>query len=217
MDFEFIIYSMANQISDNIQEPEELKPEATVENEYHIVINPDRDPAARWYVAHTYSGHEQRVARQLKDRIEGLKLVPYVHQVLVPTQEKIRISRGKKQTIKEKLFPGYLLIRMIMNDDAWAAVRNTRGITGFVGMGKNPTPIPQTEVDTIQKFSAQKAPKFKASFTLGEAVKIAEGPFAEFLGTVNEIDDEKGKVKVLVSIFGRETPVELDLLQVAKI
>lgn len=190
---------------------------AAEENEYYVVINPDRDPDARWYVAHTYSGHEQRVAQQLKDRIEALKLVPYVHEVLVPTQEKIRISRGKKQTIKEKLFPGYLLIRMVMNDEAWAAVRNTRGITGFVGMGKNPTPIPQTEVDTIQKFSAQKAPKFKAAFVLGEAVKIVEGPFAEFLGTISEIDDEKGKVKVLVSIFGRETPVELDLLQVAKI
>lgn len=209
---------MDDQVKD--QKPDELKPEpipTEAENEYYVVINPDRDPAARWYVVHTYSGHEQRVAQQLKDRIEALKLVPYVHEVLVPTQEKIRISRGKKQTIKEKLFPGYLLIRMIMNDEAWAAVRNTRGITGFVGMGKNPTPIPQTEVDTIQKFSAQKAPKFKAVFVLGEAVKIVEGPFAEFLGTVNEIDDEKGKVKVLVSIFGRETPVELDLLQVAKI
>lgn len=187
------------------------------ENEYYVVINPDRDPGAHWYVAHTYSGHEQRVAQQLKDRIQALKLVPYVHEVLIPTQEKIKISRGKKQTIKEKIFPGYLLIRMIMNDDAWAAVRNTRGITGFVGMGKNPTPIPQTEVDTIQKFSAQKAPKFKTSFSMGEAIKIVEGPFTEFLGTVSSIDDEKGKVKVLVSIFGRETPVELDFLQVTKI
>lgn len=187
------------------------------ESPYYVVINPERDPAARWYVAHTYSGHEERVAQQLGVRVKALKLEHKVHEVLVPVQEKIKISRGKKITYQEKLFPGYLLVRMIMSDDAWAAVRNTRGITGFVGLGKNPTPIPQTEVDTIQQFAAQKAPTFKATFTIGEAVKIIEGPFADFLGTVSAIDETKGKVTVLVSIFGRETPVELDFLQVAKI
>lgn len=184
---------------------------------YHIVILKERDPAAKWYVAHTYSGHEEKVAQQLGIRILGLKLEDKVHEVMVPVQEKIKISRGKKIQYKEKLFPGYLLIRMIMTDDSWAAVRNTRGITGFVGIGKNPTPIPQAEVDTIKKYSAQAAPTFKASFSLGEAVKIIEGPFAEFLGTVSVIDETKGKVTVLVSIFGRETPVELDFLQIAKI
>lgn len=184
---------------------------------FHLVIRPERDPNARWYVVHTYSGHEERVAAQLADRVKGLNLDEKIHEVLVPVQEKIKIARGKKITYKEKLFPGYMLVRMNMADDAWSTVRGTRGITGFVGLGKNPTPIPQTEVDTIQQFSAQKAPTFKASFTIGEAIKIIEGPFAEFLGTVSAIDDAKGKVTVLVSIFGRETPVELDFLQVAKI
>lgn len=198
---------------------EEIKKDAESESEspYRLIINPSRDPAGRWYVAHTYSGHEERVAAQLAMRIRALKLEDKVHEVLVPVQEKIKIARGKKVPYQEKLFPGYLLVRMIMSDDAWTAVRNTRGITGFVGLGKRPTPIPQTEVDTIQQFSAQKAPTFKATFTLTEAVKIVDGPFAEFLGTVSAIDEAKGKVTVLVSIFGRETPVELDFLQVAKI
>lgn len=192
-------------------------PEKQKGTEYYLVINPKRDPQAKWYVAHTYSGHEQRVAQQLAVRLSAMKMTNYVHEILVPTQEKIKISRGKKQAYMEKLFPGYMLVRMIMNDDSWMAVRNTRGITGFIGTGRSPTPIPESEVDTIQKFASQKAPKFKAAFTIGEAIKIIEGPFAEFLGTVSAIDDEKGKVTVLVSIFGRETPVELDFLQVAKI
>lgn len=184
---------------------------------FHLVIKEERDPSARWYVVHTYSGHEELVAAQLVERVRGLELDDKVHEVLVPVQEKIKISRGKKITFQDKLFPGYMLVRMIMDEQAWAAVRGTRDITGFVGLGKNPTPIPQTEVDTIQQFSAQKAPTFKATYTIGEAVKIIEGPFSEFLGTVSAIDETKGKVTVLVSIFGRETPVELDFLQVAKI
>lgn len=184
---------------------------------YHLILHPERDPNARWYIVHTYSGHEERVAAQVAERVNALKLEDKVHEILVPVQEKIKISRGKKIPYQEKLFPGYMMVRMIMGDDAWTAVRNTRGITSFVGIGKNPTPIPQTEVDTIQKFAAQKTPTFKATFTLGEAVKIIEGPFAEFLGSVSSIDETKGKVTVLVSIFGRETPVELDFLQVAKI
>lgn len=184
---------------------------------YHIILLQERDPNARWYIVHTYSGHEERVAAQVAERIKALKLEDKIHELLVPVQEKIKIARGKKIPFQEKLFPGYMMVRMIMSDDAWTAVRNTRGITSFVGIGKNPTPIPQTEVDTIQKFAAQKMPTFKATFTLGEAVKIIEGPFAEFLGSVSSIDETKGKVTVLVSIFGRETPVELDFLQVAKI
>lgn len=200
-------------VADQIKE--DAKPAS--DSAYHVIIQPTRDPNAYWYVVHTYSGHEERVAQQLGARIEALKQQDKVHEVLVPVQEKIKIARGKKITYKEKLFPGYMLVRMIMSDEAWTAVRNTHGITGFVGIGKNPTPIPQTEVDTIQKFAAQKEPTFKASFTMGEAVKIVEGPFAEFLGSISGIDETKGKVTVLVSIFGRETPVELDFLQVAKI
>ena len=137
--------------------------------------------------------------------------------ILVPTQEKIEIKEGKKNTIREKIFPGYILIKMIMDDATWLTVRTTPGITSFVGMSNKPTPLPESEVASIQKFMTMEAPKFKTTFSEGEAVKIVDGPFAEFLGSISEIDEAKGKLKVLVSIFGRETPVELDFLQVAKL
>jgi len=200
-------------VEDQIKADEESRKSTA----YHVILKKDRDPEAKWYVVHTYSGHEENVAQQLGARVKALNLTDLVHEALVPTQDKIKILRGKKQTIKEKVFPGYILVRLILNDTSWMAVRNTHGITGFVGIGKNPTPIPETEVDTIQQFAAQQAPKFVTAFSLGEAVKISEGPFAEFLGTVSAVDTDKGKVTVLVSIFGRETPVELDFLQVAKI
>lgn len=183
----------------------------------HIVIKSDAPTNARWYVVHTYSGHEMRTANTLKTKVESMGLTDYVYELLIPTQEKIKINKGKKSTIKEKIFPGYMLIRMIVTDDSWLAVRTTQGITGFVGTGNNPTPIPQKEVDAILAFSQQAAPKFQAAFSIGEAVRIIEGPFTDLLGTVRSIDDAKGKVEVLVSIFGRETPVELDFLQVSKI
>ena len=172
---------------------------------------------AHWYVVHTYSGHESKVAATLKQRIESQKLQDKILDILVPTQEKIEIKEGKKNKIREKIFPGYLLIRMILDDATWLAVRTTPGITSFVGMSNRPTPLPDEEVGTIQKFMKMEAPKFKTTFSVGEAVKIVDGPFAEFLGSISEIDEAKGKVKVLVSIFGRETPVELDFLQVTKL
>lgn len=187
----------------------------------HIVIHKESDspPAggARWYVIHTYSGQEGRVAEQLRQRVEAMGFTDRVWEILTPTQEKIEIRAGAKQTIREKIFPGYMLVRMILTDPSWLVVRTTPGITGFVGVGNTPTPLDDKEVAAIQKFMAQGAPKFKAKFSLGEAVKIVDGPFAEFLGTVESIDETQGKLKVLVSIFGRETPVELDFLQVAKI
>ena len=140
-----------------------------------------------------------------------------VFELLVPTQEKIRIQKGKKETIKEKIFPGYLLVKMFVDDDSWLAVRTTQGITGFVGMSNKPTPIPEAEVQTIMKFMAQAAPKFKSTFSIGESVKIIDGPFNDFIGAIDSVDEGKGKVRVLVSIFGRETPVELDFLQITKI
>jgi len=172
---------------------------------------------ANWYIVHTYSGHEAKVAAALKQRAESLGLKDKILEILVPTQDKIEVREGKKETVKEKIFPGYLLVRMILDDHSWLAVRSTPGVTSFVGVGNRPTPLPDEEVKTIQRFMQMEAPRFKTSFSLGEAVKITDGPFTEFLGTVNEIDDEKGKIKVLVSIFGRETPVELDFLQVAKL
>jgi transcriptional antiterminator NusG len=183
----------------------------------HIVIKKSADKRAAWYVVHTYSGHEAKVAEQLRQRVLSMGLDDKVLELLIPTQDKIQIRSGKKETIKEKIFPGYLLVRMILNDQSWLTVRTTPGITGFVGSGSEPTPLEMGEVKAIQKFSEIKAPKFKAKFSLGEAIKIIDGPFADFLGTIDKIDEDKGKLRVLVSIFGRETPVELDFLQVSKI
>lgn len=183
----------------------------------HIIITKSKNKRAKWYVTHTYSGHEAKVAEQLRQRVHSLGLEEEVLEILIPTQEKIEIRSGAKKTVKEKLFPGYLLLKMVLTDQSWLAVRTTAGITGFVGVGTKPTSISDEEVKAIQKFMKLEAPKFKAKFTTGEAVKIVDGPFAEFLGTVQEIDETQGKVKVLVSIFGRETPVELDFLQVSKI
>lgn len=183
----------------------------------HMVISETTDPKAKWYVVHTSSGHEVRVMETLRQRVETMNLQGRVFEMLVPTQDKIIIRNGKKATIKEKIFPGYLLVKMILDDPTWLAVRTTIGITGFVGAGNNPTPLSETEVANIQKFISSPAPRFKTKFTVSEAVKIVDGPFSDFLGTIHEIDEEKGKVKVLVSIFGRETPVELDFLQIQKV
>lgn len=183
----------------------------------HIVIGKTEDPNAKWYVVHTASGHEARVAETLRQRVETMALQKNIFELLIPTQDKVIIRAGKKSTIKEKIFPGYLLVRMILDDNIWLAVRTTPGITGFVGAGSTPTPLTDSEVANIQKFVSSPAPRYKTKMSVGEAVKITDGPFTDFLGTIHEIDDEKGKVKVLVSIFGRETPVELDFLQVAKV
>ncbi|OGM25848.1 transcription termination/antitermination factor NusG [Candidatus Woesebacteria bacterium RIFCSPLOWO2_01_FULL_39_61] len=183
----------------------------------HIVINKTEDKNAKWYVVHTTSGHEARVAETLRQRVETMSLQSRVFELLVPTQDRVVIRGGRKATVKEKIFPGYMLIKLSLDDPTWLAVRTTPGITGFVGAGKTPTPLSENEVANIQKFVSAPAKRFKTRFSTGEAVKITDGPFADFLGTIDEIDEEKGKVKVLVSIFGRETPVELDLLQIAKV
>lgn len=183
-----------------------------------IVDKPVIDSSAgRWYVVHTYSGHENKVAANLRQRIETQKLTHKIFDIVVPTRNVVKVSHGKKEEIKEKIFPGYILVKMILADDSWLAVRTTQGVTAFVGAGNKPTPISDREVEAIRKFMAMEAPKYKASFSVSEAVKIVDGPFADFLGTIDSIDEEKGKVKVLVSIFGRETPVELDFLQIAKL
>jgi len=186
----------------------------------HIIIkkSPSTDSSrARWYVVHTYSGREMQVAEQLRQRVESMGLENQILEILIPTQEKIEIRSGQKQKVKEKIFPGYLLVKMVLNDNSWLTVRTTNGITGFIGVGDRPTPLEEREVKAIQDFMRLAAPKFKTKFSVGEAVKIIDGPFADFLGTIENIDEGKGKLKVLVSIFGRETPVELDFLQVSKI
>lgn len=172
---------------------------------------------AHWYIIHTYSGHEGKVATALQQRVDSFGMKELIQEILVPTQEKIVISDGKKKTVRERLFPGYVMVKMVLANDTWAVVRNTTGVTGFVGAGARPTPLPQNEIDAILRFTRMEAPKLEVSFKEGETVKIIDGPFTDFLGKVEEIDEEKGKVKVLVSIFGRETPVELDFLQVSRL
>ncbi len=174
-------------------------------------------PNAKWYVVHTYSGHENKVAATLKQRIESEHLEEKILDILVPTQDKIEIKGGKKATIKEKIFPGYILVKMVLDELSWLAVRTTQGVTSFVGIGNKPTPISNAEVATIIRFTNEQAPVYKQVFAPDDTVKIVEGPFAEFIGKVDSVDEEKGKVRILVSIFGRETPVELDFLQVQKI
>jgi len=210
----------AAKIASGEIKPDPIKAEAPVKKAFvnHVVITKiEDDPRAKWYVVHTYSGHEAKVMESLRQRVETMRLEANVLEVLIPTQEQIQIRSGKKHNVTEKIFPGYIMVRMILDDTSWLAVRTTQGVTGFVGIGNKPTPISDDEVATIRKFMSIDAPKFHAKFTTGEAVKIIDGPFSEFLGSVESIDEEKGKVKVLVSIFGRETPVELDFLQVKKL
>src|SRR3989338_5591108 len=175
------------------------------------------DDEAKWFVVHTQSGFEAKAKEALEQRIKTLGYEKKIFDIVIPMREIVTIKKGKKKNIKEKVFPGYLLIKMILDDDSWLVVRTTEGITGFVGVGTKPTPISEKEVEAIKRFVEQEQPKFKAKISVGEAVKVTDGPFADFIGTVESIDEAKGKVKVLVSIFGRETPVELDFLQVTKL
>ena len=171
----------------------------------------------RWYVLHTYSGYEENVSRNLKQRIESMDMEDKIFNVLIPTEKKIKIKNGKRKIVTEKIFPGYVLVEMIVTDESWYVVRNTPNVTGFVGTGTTPTPISEDEVKNLQKRMGIEEPKYKIDVNVGDPVRIIDGPFKEMEGKVSEIDDARGKVKVLVSMFGRETPVELDFLQVKKV
>ncbi len=170
-----------------------------------------------WYVIHTYSGYEDAVARNLKQRIESLGMEDKIFGVIVPKEKKIKIKSGKRKTVEERIYPGYVLVEMIVTDDSWYVVRNTPRVTGFVGAGTTPTPISKQEMDVLQKRMGVAEPKYKVDVAAGDAVKIIDGPFKDFDGKVGEVDEERGKIKVFVSMFGRETPVELDFLQIKKI
>ncbi len=176
-----------------------------------------RDERRKWYVIHTYSGYENKVKANLEHRIESMGVRDKIFQVVIPTEEEIEIKDGQRRTVQRKVFPGYVLVEMIMDDDSWYVVRNTPGVTGFVGAGTRPTPLDDSEVKRILKQMKMEAPKVKVTFSRGERVKVVDGPFTDFIGVVDDINPEKGKVRVLVSFFGRETPVELDFLQVARI
>ncbi|HOY56175.1 MAG TPA: transcription termination/antitermination protein NusG [bacterium] len=171
----------------------------------------------RWYAIHTYSGYEESVAHNLKQRIDSLDMQDKIYQVLVPKEKKIKIKNGKRSTIEEKIYPGYVLVEMSVTDASWYVVRNTPNVTGFIGTGTTPTPMSDKEVEELQKRMGVEEPKYKIDISVGSAVRMVDGPFKEMEGKISEIDEGRGRVKVLVSMFGRETPVDLDFLQIKKI
>jgi len=170
-----------------------------------------------WYVLHTYSGYEDAVAKNLKQRIESLGMEDKIFNVIVPKEKRIKIKDGKRKIVEEKIYPGYVLVEMIVTDDSWYVVRNTPNVTGFVGAGTIPVPVSQREIEILKKRIGTEEPQYKIEVNIGDSVKIIDGPFKDFDGKVSEIDEERGKVKVLVNMFGRDTPVELDSLQIKKI
>jgi len=170
----------------------------------------------RWYVLHTYSGYEENVSQNLKQRIESMDMEGKIFNILIPIEKKIKIKNGKRKVVEEKIFPGYVLVEMIVDDDSWYVVRNTPNVTGFIGTGTTPTPISEKEVKSLQKRMGVEEPKYKIDVAVGSPVKITDGPFKNLEGKITSIDESRGKVKVSVSMFGRETPVELDFLQIKK-
>jgi len=171
----------------------------------------------QWFVVHTYSGYEERVEKNLGQRMRSMDIEGEISEVVIPTEEEIEVKNGQRRTVSKKILPGYVLVRMRMSDSSWAVVRNTPGITGFVGSGNKPVPLSSDEVARILKQMEAEAPKVKVGFRKGQSVRVTDGPFIDFVGVVDDISVEKGKVKVLLSLFGRETPVELDFLQVEKL
>ena len=171
----------------------------------------------RWYVIHSYAGYENKVKTNLEHRIESMNMGDKIFDIYIPTEDVMEITGGRKQVSSKKIFPGYLLVKMFLDDDSWYVVRNTPGVSGFVGSGDKPTPLPDKEVGKIMKREVSEKPKPKTDFELGQPVKVISGPFSNFDGSISELNLDQGKLKVLVNIFGRQTPVELNFDQVAKI
>jgi transcriptional antiterminator NusG len=176
-----------------------------------------QDDGRCWYVIHTYSGYENKVKQNLMHRIDSMEMHDQIFRVIVPTEEEIEIKNGQRRTVQKKVFPGYVLVQMRMTEDSWYVVRNTPGVTSFVGHGNRPTPLEEGEVKAILKQMTEEPAKVRVSYQVGQAVKITDGPFTDFEGIVDAIDQERGRVRVLVSFFGREAPIELDFLQVNKL
>jgi len=170
-----------------------------------------------WYVLHTYSGYEDAVSKNLKQRIESLGMEDKIFNVLVPKEKKIKIKNGKRKVVEEKIYPGYVLVEMIVTDDSWYVVRNTPNVTGFVGAGTTPVPVSLNEIESLKKRMGEEEPRFEINVKAGDLVKIVDGPFKDFDGKVSNIDPDRGKVKILVNMFGRDTPIELDSLQIKKV
>jgi transcriptional antiterminator NusG len=195
------------------------KSEGGKENEvfFDYMAKQEIQQGKQWYVLHTYSGYEDAVAKNLKQRIESLGMEDKIFNVLVPKEKKIKIKNGKRKTIEEKIYPGYVLVEMIVTNDSWYVVRNTPRVTGFIGAGTTPVPVSLKEIENLKKRIGIETPQYKVDVDIGSLVKITDGPFKDFEGKVSEIDEGKGKLKVLVNIFGRDTPVEVDLLQIKKL
>jgi transcription termination/antitermination protein NusG len=211
--------------SDLLEEDEELEEEPSAEDAASAVKRPSLSPSTgqqenlgrKWYVIHTYSGYENKVKRALERRIESMDMRDQIFRVMVPTVDETEIKNGQRHTVTRKVYPGYVLVEMMMTDESWYVVRNTQGVTSFVGSGSKPIPLQDEEMLKIVKQTEVEAPKIKTSYQVGQAVKIVDGPFSDFTGTIDSIDAQKSKLTVLVSIFGRETPLTLDFLQVETI
>ncbi|MCL5025854.1 MAG: transcription termination/antitermination protein NusG [Chloroflexi bacterium] len=178
---------------------------------------PVRPAGSRWYVIHTYSGYENKVKTNLEHRTASMDMQDKIFQVVVPVEDEVEVHEGQRRTVQRKVFPGYVLVEMVLSDDSWYVVRNTPGVTGFVGSGNKPVPLDEDEVTAILKQMRAETPRVKVTFSRGQSVRIIDGPFADFIGVVDAVNYEKGKARVLVSFFGRETPLELDFLQVEKL
>jgi transcriptional antiterminator NusG len=207
-----------NTVNDNNtpDESSEALTEVTAGTEEGASEQAPRPENTEWYVIHSYSGYENKVQKNLMHRMESMGMQDKIFQVVVPTEEEVELRDGHRRTIERRVFPGYILVEMVLDEDSWYVVRNTPGVTGFVGSGNKPTPLRPEEVDKILKRMEAEAPKIKVSFKVGERVRIVEGPFEDFHGTVDEIDLDRARVRVLVNFFGRETPIELDFLQVER-
>ncbi|MFC1964073.1 transcription termination/antitermination protein NusG [Chloroflexota bacterium] len=177
----------------------------------------EHENSKNWYVIHTYSGYEERVKKNLEQRIKFMDAAEEVSQIIIPTEDEVEVRSGRRRTVTKKILPGYVLVEMKMTDHSWNVVRNTPGVTGFVGSGSKPTPLPEDEINDIMKQMVAETPRVKIGFRKGQSVRVIDGPFIDFVGIVDEINQEKGKLKVLLSLFGQETPVELDFLQIEKL
>lgn len=206
---------------DDDEAPARRKPAHTDDDTSSPILDLDQPAKAggerMWYVIHCYSGYENKVRHAIEQRIETMGMRDKIFDVIVPTEEEIEVKEGKRRTVERRVFPGYILVEMIMDEDSWYVVRNTPGVTGFVGMGTEPTPLRPEEVKAIMDRMAEDAPKVKVTYKVGQKVRIIDGPFNDFIGTVAAIDPDKSKVRVMVNFFGRDTPVELDFLEVEKV
>ncbi len=209
---------MADREELDLKKQAEDEVASVTEEQMQEEAEPVKDPELKWYVIHTYSGYENKVRANLLRRIESMNMKDKIFQILVPTEEEIEFKDGKRKTVQKKIYPGYVLVEMIMRDDSWYVVRNTSGVTGFVGPGVKPIPLPEEEVKVILRHMGLEAPvRVNLDIEVGQGVRITHGPFQDFHGIVDEVNSEREKIKVLITIFGRETPVELEFSQVEKL